>query len=219
MAIITPTAPTAAPLTPDKADRVTFSARATAWANYVKNTHISEVYALAQNAYNNASDSAASASISSQNAAISQSAAGVTLWVSGTTYTLGQAVISPSSLLVYRRKVAGAGTTDPVSDPTNWKVNSMANQWVTKTSAYTAVDGDALRVDTTSAAVVITLPASPLDNSTVKWKDYAGTFGINKLTFARNTKNIMGLAQDMDVSTNNFNGELSFIAATNDWRF
>ena len=180
---------------------------------------VSQTNALSGVNYNNAVDAANSASIASQNAAIAFSAAGVTLWVSGTTYALGVAVISPTSLLVYRRKVAGAGTTDPVSDPTNWKVNSMATQWVTKTGAYTAVDGDALRVDTTAGVVTITLPAAPLDNATVSWKDYAGTFGTNKVTFARNGKNIMGLAQDMDVTTNNFNGELSFIAATNDWRF
>lgn len=42
-------------------------------------------------------------------------------WVSGTTYTNGYVVWSPTSYLTYRRKGAGGGTTDPVSDSTNWQ--------------------------------------------------------------------------------------------------
>jgi hypothetical protein len=41
-------------------------------------------------------------------------------WVSGTTYALGSLVYSPISGRSYRRSVAGAGTTDPSSDSTNW---------------------------------------------------------------------------------------------------
>lgn len=46
-------------------------------------------------------------------------------WVSGTTYTVGQCVYSPITHYSYRRKIAGAGTTDPSADATNWqKLNS-----------------------------------------------------------------------------------------------
>lgn len=216
--IVSPAPIDALPTPPTTADPANFDARQDAFG-LAEQAMVPQINAATAATYTNAVDAANSASIASQNAAIAFAAAGVTLWVSGTTYALGQAVISPSSLLVYRRKVAGAGTTDPVSDATNWKVNSMSAQWVTKSGAYTAVDGDALRVDTTAGVVTITLPIAPLDNATVAWKDYAGTFGSNKLTFARNGKNIMGLAQDMDVSTSNFNGVLTFISATNDWRF
>lgn len=43
------------------------------------------------------------------------------MWVSGTTYALGVAVWSPLTLQTYRRKVAGAGATDPSIDDTNWQ--------------------------------------------------------------------------------------------------
>lgn len=43
-----------------------------------------------------------------------------TIWVSGTTYAIGAARFSPTNYQTYRRKTAGAGTTDPVSDTTNW---------------------------------------------------------------------------------------------------
>ena len=47
-------------------------------------------------------------------------AANVVKWVSGTTYTEGAVVWSPTNYAGYRRKTTGAGTTDPSADPTNW---------------------------------------------------------------------------------------------------
>lgn len=44
----------------------------------------------------------------------------VPLWVSGTTYAQGRVTISPTDWQTYVRKVAGAGSTDPASDATNW---------------------------------------------------------------------------------------------------
>ena len=44
----------------------------------------------------------------------------VTAWVSGTTYAQGVNVYDTTDLLTYRRKVAGAGTTRPGLDSTNW---------------------------------------------------------------------------------------------------
>lgn len=41
-------------------------------------------------------------------------------WVSGTTYALGQTVRSSTDHQRYVRVVAGAGTTDPANDATNW---------------------------------------------------------------------------------------------------
>jgi hypothetical protein len=45
---------------------------------------------------------------------------GVNAWVSGTTYAKNVAVISQVNFQTYRRRVAGAGTTDPANDSTNW---------------------------------------------------------------------------------------------------
>jgi hypothetical protein len=65
----------------------------------------------------NAATSAASANISAANAAAATNAP---KWVSGTTYTAGHVVYSPISNYTYRRVIAGAGTTDPSADATNW---------------------------------------------------------------------------------------------------
>ena len=42
-------------------------------------------------------------------------------WVSGTTYALGKTVRSPTDHQRYVRVLAGAGTTDPANDATNWR--------------------------------------------------------------------------------------------------
>lgn len=68
-------------------------------------------------AANNAQASAFAATGSANNAA---SSSGAALWVSGTTYSAGNLVYSPITGRTYRRKIAGAGTTDPSADATNW---------------------------------------------------------------------------------------------------
>lgn len=48
------------------------------------------------------------------------------LWVTGTTYAQGKVVLSPTDFCFYVRKVAGAGSTDPSADTTNWQVTGRA---------------------------------------------------------------------------------------------
>lgn len=67
-----------------------------------------------------AASAAADADIASAAATSALAAADVGLWVSGTTYAIGDNVISPISFQTYRRKTNGAGTTDPSLDATNW---------------------------------------------------------------------------------------------------
>ena len=66
---------------------------------------------------------ASSAATSAQAAqAAAEAASNASIWVSGTTYAVGNVRFSPTNFLSYRRRTAGAGTTDPVSDPTNWQL-------------------------------------------------------------------------------------------------
>jgi len=72
---------------------------------------------LAKTSEINAQASAFAAAGSANSAA---SNSGAALWVSGTTYAIGDLRYSPSNGRTYRRKTAGAGTTDPSLDTTNW---------------------------------------------------------------------------------------------------
>lgn len=60
---------------------------------------------------------------------VAEPAAGETAWVSGTTYAVGDLRIRTTTHRVYKRKVAGAGTTAPESDPTNWEDFAPTNRW------------------------------------------------------------------------------------------
>jgi hypothetical protein len=74
-------------------------------------------------------------------------------------------------------------------------------------------------LDTTSGAVTVTLPASPSAGDTIAIKDYAGTFGTNALTIARNGKNIQGVANNSQLSTVRASVVLVFIDDTKGWLF
>ena len=224
MAVTTPPTISALPTPPSTSDPATFDTRADAFMAALP-THTTETNAASANVYANAVDAASSASAaaSSANAASSSAAtavaaAGATIWISGTTYAIGDVRYSPANQKIYRRKTAGAGTTDPSADSTNWGVVSTDPQWVIKTTNYTAVAGDSLLVNTTSGAITITLPASPTANDVVRFADYAGTWGTNKVTLGRNGLKIMGLSEDYDITTANLNGVMTYIDTTQGWK-
>jgi hypothetical protein len=106
---------------------------------------------------------------------------------------------------------------------TEQNISNLANagvQWqAVKTSDFTAVAGEGYFVDTTSAAVEVTLPSSPSVGDTIAIKDYAGTFGTNSLNIARNGNNIQGVTNDGQISTNRASVILVYIDTTKGWLF
>lgn len=136
MAQTTPPTITAAPSpAPDRSARSTFSGRVDAFVTWIS-AAVAQFAAVATNVYNNAVDaynsavasassasaSATSASASAVSASASSVASNAVLWVSGATVTQYSNVISPTNAKTYRRKTAtGSGTTDPISDPTNYE--------------------------------------------------------------------------------------------------
>ena len=144
--------------------------------------------------------SAASAVEAAASAVASENFSGAAEWVSGTTYVLGDVVWSPIDYFPYRRIIAGAGTTDPSLDDTNWMAMASAGGIIytdTKTANYTASENDGVLTNTTAGAFTITLPASPTNGMQVVIADADGTWGTNNLTVGRNSSNIAGVAQDL----------------------
>jgi len=87
-----------------------------------------------------------------------------------------------------------------------------------KTAPFTAVAGKGYFVNTTCAAVTVTLPASPTAGDVVAFKDYAGTFATNNLTICRNGSKVAGgcLADPiLDQNTTNFS--LIYVDGTQGW--
>jgi hypothetical protein len=62
-----------------------------------------------------------------------------------------------------------------------------------KTASFTAVSGNGYFVNTTSAAITLTLPATPSAGDIVAFKDYAFTFATNNLTVDGNGSPIGGI--------------------------
>ena len=85
------------------------------------------------------------------------------------------------------------------------------------TSATTLLKGTGYFVDTSSAAVTLTLPASPNRGDTIKIIDL-GSAATNNITVARNSEKIQGLSEDMTVSTDEAAFGLVYSGSTNGWR-
>ena len=95
---------------------------------------------------------------------------------------------------------------------------SGGEQWQTvKTADFTAVAGEGYFINTTSAVVTMTLPASPSLGDFVTFVDYAGTFDTNNLTIGRNSQPIQGSATDLTVSIERASNTLVYVDGTQGW--
>lgn len=122
---------------------------------------------------------AATAAAAAASAASAATLAGAVAWVSGTTYAVGDARYSPADLQTYRRKTAGAGTTDPSADPTNWQLANiqatLARSVRTSNAMLGAADRAAL-IDITSGTFSQTFDAAAaLMHGWFCWVQNSGT--------------------------------------------
>ena len=85
------------------------------------------------------------------------------------------------------------------------------------TSNTTMVAGRGYFVNTTSAAITMTLPSSASIGDTIQVIDYAGTADTNNITIGRNSHKIQGDAADLTVSTERAAFTLVYVDATQGW--
>ena len=107
------------------------------------------------------------------------------------------------------KTTSGTGLTMPVGatmlvivDGTNVVNGFVEKGYQTTTTAYTAVNGDQIFVDTSSTAVTITLTASPAVGNEVHFIDSKLSFNSNNLTIGRNSQPIHGATSDLVVNEN-----------------
>ena len=111
------------------------------------------------------------------------------------------------------------GTTTkqiPVSDIKTYNPGGTAWQAVV-TGNTTMVSGRGYFVNTTSAAITMTLPASPSLGDSVTVIDYAGTADSNNITIGRNSQKIHSASEDMTVATERAAFTLVFTDSTQGW--
>jgi hypothetical protein len=101
-------------------------------------------------------------------------------------------------------------------DPFNFTYVGGAT--IPENAKFTAVAGGIYPIDTTSAAVTATLPASPIVGQTVQLLDAGNLWATNNVTVARNGTNINGSASNLTLSTNGQTVLFSYINPTIGWR-
>lgn len=180
MTVIAPTVPpadgAALPTPPTTADPTTFDARADAYFlaevafQTAMNLLKANVYTNTTAAYQNALATALDAASTAANAALAATYAGAIPWVSGTTYAIGDKRTSLINGFIYRRLIAGAGTTDPSADTTNWAPASLATPVQVVTGlVQQAISGGAYAATNTAAQAAATnlaLYSSQADQAT-----------------------------------------------------
>ena len=136
----------------------------------------------------------------------------------------------------YTLSIKTAGSSNPIAVPvgatmvvhsngTDARLDVLqeGNFEITSTSitAYTAVAGDNLLIDTASTGVTITLPASPSKGDTVSIMDVSATggFGSNNVTVNRNGSKIRGAESNLTLSNNNQSIKLRFTNADKGWQY
>lgn len=122
---------------------------------------------------------------------------------------LGALLLSRGALGQAVSPAPPSGEPTPGGGPTWLAVSGAVNP---------AVAGYGYVVDTTGGAVTVTLPAAPAVGDWVGFVDGASSFDMNNLTVARNALLIMGLAENMTVSTENATFGLVYESALLGWR-
>ena len=110
-------------------------------------------------------------------------------------------------------KSDGTNTTKAITEKGYFTITSSA------ITAYTAVAGDQLLIDTTQTTVTITLPAAPVVGDEIVIIDARGTFGSNNLTINRNGKPINTGTNNLVLSTNSQAITLVFVDSTRGWAY
>lgn len=135
-----------------------------------------------------AAASQVAAATSETNAAASANASAAssnaTIWISGTTYAIGDVRFSPVDYQSYRRKTAGAGTTDPNLDFTNWQSISVGVKpmlWVRDEKASSVAGGaitggDITQVRTLNTVKINSIAGASLSSNVIVLP--AGTYSV-----------------------------------------
>jgi len=131
--------------------------------------------------------------------------AGKTVTVDATTVTLGRC--GGAVNLAPGASQSGFGRTGTV----DWCTTA-------KTSPFTAVSGDGFFLNTTGGAITVTLPSSPSQGDIVAFKDYAGTWGCNNVTVARNGSKIGGECACATLNTTAQSVTLIYVDGTKGWQ-
>jgi len=141
--------------------------------------------------------------------------------ISGTTLTFTTAPLSGYTIEVITSGVVANVTSSPVNSVnglTGDVTVSGGTDWqaTPKTANFTAVAGEGYFVNTTSAAITVTLPSSPSAGDEVSIVDYAGTADTNSITIT-SSDNINGSSNDVLIDYERGGVSMVYVDATQGW--
>ena len=117
--------------------------------------------------------------------------------------------LTNSSITINGSSVSLGGSTT-IETGTSWQSDI-------KTSAFTAVAGEGYWINTTSAAITVTLPASASVGDTIEFSDYARTWGTNAVTLNLNSLNFQGGTKNPVYDTNGESVKIIYSGTTKGW--
>lgn len=192
---------------------------------------VSGIEAIVQAIADDAQQSADDAAVSAADAALSaidaeesaqkaeEAADAPTDYDNGVTYNYPDRVIA-SNFATYRCIGTNVVGDDPVTSSTgDWNLET----WIpavaeVKTTSFTAVANYRYYLDTSSTALVVTLPTSPQNGDTINLVDTTGNWKDLPAQVLHGTHNIMGLAEDLYLDVNNAYITLVYVSSITDWR-
>ena len=112
-----------------------------------------------------------------------------------------------------------ASATTFLRGDNSWQVVSdNTTQWqAVQTSAFTAVAGKGYPINTTSAEITVTLPATASAGDTIEFVDYAGTFSTNPVILDPQTLKLKGSTNDLNLTYQREGVRIVYVDATQGW--
>jgi len=159
---------------------------------------------------------------------ISGNAANVTGIVAATnggtaqsTYTTGDILYASATNTLSKLPVGSTGQVLTVAGGIpSWATAAAGGgiSWqAVQTTGFTAVSGNGYAVNTTSAAITVTLPSSASAGNQIAIVDYAGTAATNNITINPNGLNLNGASNNALISTKREGVLLTYIDSTQGW--
>jgi hypothetical protein len=137
--------------------------------------------------------------------------------VLGSTLNIG----TPSNNTVGLSQLSATGTpsaTTFLRGDNSWATPGADLVWQSvQTTSFTAVAGRAYPVNTTSAGITVTLPASPAAGNQVQIVDYAGTADTNPITINPNSNKLESGTGNLQLGGDREGVILTYIDATQGW--
>ena len=99
-----------------------------------------------------------------------------------------------------------------------WTAIETGTEWqAVQTAAFTAVAGKGYPVNTTAAAITVTLPATASVGDTIELVDYAGTWNTNNITLNRNGLKLKGGTDNLNLIKQRQGIKLLYVDVTQGW--